>query len=109
MTSTKTFIITTNYTITPFVFSSIFVNYTLIDALLYNNGIYAKFYSNNNFKGQPLLTTILPQSYIAASDSTTYWYRMFQENRDFSVKLSALIMPNITSNYSFMTGFTSNF
>ncbi len=72
----KTFTIKIDHLINPLTYSMIKLNYTIVDGLLFSNGIYAKYYSNNNLLGKPLLTSKLDESYIDGSDSTSHWYRM---------------------------------
>ncbi|CDW86507.1 keratin-associated protein 10- [Stylonychia lemnae] len=103
------FTIDSTHTITPLIYKYIYLNYTLLDGLNYQDGILAKFYTNNNHLGKPLLTTILPQSYIDGSDSTSYWYKMHSEFKDFSVKFTALIKPPYSEIFSFVTGFSKDF
>jgi hypothetical protein len=105
----KTFTMVTDHLVSSLVYSSIYLNYTLLDGIQFPNGIMAKYYTNNNHLGQPLLTSILSESYIDSSDITTHWYRMHKEFKDFSVKMTALVKVSNTGIYSFITGFTSNF
>ena len=77
--------------------------------MLFSNGIYGKYYTNNNNLGKPLLTSKIDESYIDGSDIVSHWYRMHQDFKDFSVKLTALIKADYTENYSFITGFTNSF
>eukprot|EP00347_Sterkiella_histriomuscorum_P007352 403349276 len=88
----------------------IYLNYTLLDGLEFQDGLLAKYYSNNNFLGDlPLLTSIISESFIDGGDVTTNWYRMHKEFKEFSVKITSLIWVQYDELYTFVTGFTSNF
>jgi hypothetical protein len=50
-TLTKSLNITTTHTISPLLYSTIFLNYTILDGLTISDGIKVKYYPNNNFQG----------------------------------------------------------
>ena len=55
-------------------FDNIHFNFTLLDGMLYKNGLLVKYYSNNNFIGKPLYISRIPSSHIASDEYLSNWY-----------------------------------